>query len=83
MVAAGVTCASVSGQRKVIFIITDGREYGSNASYSDTLKVLLSTGIQVYGVAVEGSAIPGYGTAEAARALRLAIGLQQHFAQVR
>ena len=48
-------------RRKVIFIITDGREYGSNASYSDTLKVLLSYGIQVYGVAVEGSAIPGYG----------------------
>lgn len=48
-------------RRKVIFIITDGREYGSNASYSDTLKVLLSTGIQVYGVAVEGSAVPVYG----------------------
>jgi VWFA-related protein len=48
-------------RRKVIFIISDGREYGSNASYSDTLRVLLSTGIQVYGVAVEGSAIPGYG----------------------
>jgi VWFA-related protein len=48
-------------RRKVIFIITDGREYGSTASYSDTLKVLLSYGIQLYGVAVEGSAIPGYG----------------------
>jgi VWFA-related protein len=48
-------------RRKVIFIITDGREYGSNASYRDTLKVLLSTGIQVYGVAVEASAIPVYG----------------------
>jgi len=49
-------------RRKVIFIISDGREYGSNASYADTMKVLLSTGIQVYGVAVEGSAIPGYGS---------------------
>lgn len=48
-------------RRKVIFIITDGREYGSSASYSDTLRVLLSTGIQVYGVAVESSAIPVYG----------------------
>jgi VWFA-related protein len=46
----------------VIFIISDGREYGSNASYRDTLKVLLSNGIQVYGVAVEGSAVPGYGS---------------------
>jgi VWFA-related protein len=49
-------------RRKVIFIVSDGREYGSNASYSDTLKVLLSTGVQVYGVAVEGSAVPGYGS---------------------
>jgi VWFA-related protein len=48
-------------RRKVIFIISDGREYGSNASYRDTLKLLLSQGILVYGVAVEGSAIPGYG----------------------
>ncbi len=49
-------------RRKVIFVVSDGREYGSNASYSDTLKVLLSTGVQVYGVAVEGSAVPGYGS---------------------
>ena len=47
-------------RRKIIFIISDGREYGSKASYSDTLKVLLSHGIQVYGVGVEGAAIPGY-----------------------
>ena len=48
-------------RRKIIFIITDGREYGSNASYSDVLKVLLSNGIMVYGIGVEGAAIPIYG----------------------
>src|SRR5229473_2054214 len=48
-------------RRKVIFIISDGRESRSNASYRDTLRILLSNGIMVYGVAVEGSAIPGYG----------------------
>ncbi len=47
-------------RRKIIFIISDGREYGSTASYSDTLKVLLSTGIQVYALGVEGAAIPVY-----------------------
>jgi len=47
-------------RRKIIFVISDGREYGSDASYADTLKVLLSHGIQVYGVGVEGAAIPGY-----------------------
>ena len=71
-------------RRKVIFIVSDGREYGSNASYSDTLKVLLSSGVQVYGVAVEGSAVPGIRLpAKAARALHgLATWLQQHPAQV-
>jgi len=47
-------------RRKIIFIISDGREYRSTASYRDVLKILLSNGIAVYGVAVEGSAIPGY-----------------------
>ncbi len=47
-------------RRKIIFIISDGREYRSNASYSDVLKVLLSNGILVYGIGVGGSAIPGY-----------------------
>ncbi len=48
-------------RRKIIFVITDGREIGSQASYADTLKVLLTQNIIVYGVGVEGAAIPGYG----------------------
>ena len=48
-------------RRKIIFVISDGREYGSTASYSDVLKVLLSNGIMVYGIGVEGAAIPIYG----------------------
>ena len=48
------------GRRKIIFVISDGRESRSNASYGDVLKVLLSNGILVYGIGVGGSAIPGY-----------------------
>jgi VWFA-related protein len=48
------------GRRKIIFVISDGREYRSNASYGDVMKVLLSNGIMVYGIGVGGSAIPGY-----------------------
>lgn len=48
-------------RRKLIFIISDGREMGSKASYSDVLKVLLSNEIQVYAIGVEGAAIPIYG----------------------
>ena len=51
-------------RRKIIFVISDGKEYRSDASYGDVLKVLLSNGIAVYGVAVEASAIPGYSTLE-------------------
>lgn len=47
-------------RRKVIFIISNGREWGSRASYKDVLKVLLANGILVYGVGVEEAAIPGY-----------------------
>lgn len=48
-------------RRKIIFVISDGREFGSDASYADTLKVLLTQNIIVYGVGVEGAALPGYG----------------------
>ena len=47
-------------RRKIIFIISDGRELGSTASYADTLKVLLTQNITVYAVGVEGAAIPIY-----------------------
>jgi VWFA-related protein len=48
-------------RRKIIFVISDGREIGSDASYADTLKVLLTQNVIVYGVGVEGAALPGYG----------------------
>jgi VWFA-related protein len=47
-------------RRKVIFVISDGRELGSTASYADTLKVLLTNQIAVYGVATDSSSLPGY-----------------------
>jgi len=47
-------------RRKIVFIISDGREQGSTASYADTLKVLLTQNITVYAVGVEGAAIPVY-----------------------
>src|ERR1700687_5182415 len=47
-------------RRKIIFIISDGREQGSTASFKDTLKVLLTQNITVYAVGVEGAALPVY-----------------------
>ena len=51
-------------RRKVIFVISDGREYRSDANYNSVMQVLLSNGILVYGVDVGSSAIPGYHTLE-------------------
>jgi len=51
----------------VIFIISDGRESGSRASYKDVLKVLLTNNVSVYGVAVDTSAIRVYNKLEKIR----------------
>jgi VWFA-related protein len=45
-------------RRKVIFVISDGREYRSNASYRDVLRVLLSNNIIVYAINAGGNALP-------------------------
>jgi VWFA-related protein len=47
-------------RRKIIFVISDGREYGSKAGYNDVKRVLLSNEIQVKAVAVENGALPLY-----------------------
>jgi VWFA-related protein len=48
--------------RKILFVISDGRENGSHASYDNVLKVLLSNNIAVYAIAVGNSATPVFGT---------------------
>lgn len=47
-------------RRRVIFVISDGREMGSKASYSDVLKLLLAQGVQVKAVALDTGALPVY-----------------------
>jgi len=54
-------------RRKIIFVISDGREYGSEASYRDVLKVLLSNEIQVKAVALDSGALPVYDKLERLR----------------
>jgi len=39
--------------RKIIFVISDGQEFGSRASYAQVLKVLLTDGIAVYAIGVD------------------------------
>jgi VWFA-related protein len=47
-------------RRRIIFVISDGREQGSNAGYDEVKRVLQSNNITVYGVGVDTAAIPIY-----------------------
>lgn len=45
-------------RRKVVLVVSDGQEYGSQASYRDVLRVLETREIQVQAVVVGGGALP-------------------------
>ncbi len=47
-------------RRKVIFVISNGRELGSKASYREVLRVLETQGIQVRAVVLDSGALPIY-----------------------
>jgi VWFA-related protein len=47
-------------RRRIILVISDGRERGSQASYKDVLKLLETYGIQVRAVVVDSGALPGF-----------------------
>ena len=51
-------------RRKVILVISDGREYGSQASYKQVIRVLQTHGIQLKAVVLDEGALPGYQQAE-------------------
>jgi VWFA-related protein len=47
-------------RRRIIFVVSDGRELGSTAGYEEVKKVLLSNNISVFAVGVDTAAIPIY-----------------------
>jgi VWFA-related protein len=49
------------GRRRIIYVISDGKEYGSKAQYKDVLKYLQTNKIAVFGTAVGDSARWGEG----------------------
>jgi VWFA-related protein len=54
-------------RRRIIFVISDGREQGSNASYDEVKRVLLANNISIYAVGVDTAAIPIYDKANRIR----------------
>jgi VWFA-related protein len=49
------------GRRRVIYVISDGKEYGSKAKYGEVVHYLQAHEIQVFATIVGDSAIPGEG----------------------
>jgi len=47
-------------RRRIIFVVSDGREQGSNANYNEVKKILLSNNISVFAIGVDTAAIPIY-----------------------
>ena len=47
-------------RRKIVFVVSDGREFGSTNKYEEVLRVLLSQQITLYAVGVGDAGIPVY-----------------------
>ncbi len=54
-------------RRRIVFVISDGREQGSSAGYDEVKRILLANNISVYGVGVDTAAIPIYDKANRIR----------------
>jgi VWFA-related protein len=62
ILAAGVSLTKAGkGRRRIVYVISDGKESGSVAKQKDVIKYLQSNKIAVYGTLVGDSAIPGLG----------------------
>ena len=61
LAAAKELSARPKGRRRIIYVISDGKEYGSKATYKEVLRYLQTNNIAVYGTAVGDSARWGEG----------------------
>ena len=62
ILAAGKSLSTrPKGRRRIIYVISDGKEYGSKASYKEVLRYLQTNKVAVYGTAVGDSARWGVG----------------------
>jgi VWFA-related protein len=61
LAAAVATTKAGKGRRRIVYVISDGKEFGSQAKQKDVIKYLQRNEIAVYGTLVGDSAIPGLG----------------------
>jgi VWFA-related protein len=59
ILAAGIALAKTApGRRRIIYVISDGKEYGSTAKFNEVCKYLNTNKIAVFGTLVGDSALP-------------------------
>jgi VWFA-related protein len=58
LAAANSLARTAPGRRRIIFVISDGKEYGSTAKFSQVVKILNTNKIAVFGTLVGDSALP-------------------------
>lgn len=61
LMAANHLAKTRPGRRRVIYVISDGKEYGSTASFKEVVKYLQTNKIAVYGTLVGDSSLPVVG----------------------
>lgn len=61
LAAAVATTKAGRGRRRIVYVISDGKEYGSTAKYKEVVKYLQTNKVQVYATLVGDSAVPGLG----------------------
>jgi len=59
--AAQQTTHAGKERRRIVYVITDGKEYGSKAKEKDVIKYLQANNVEVYATLVGDSAVPGLG----------------------
>jgi VWFA-related protein len=61
LAAATALSKSKTGRRRIIYVISDGKEYGSTAKYKEVVRYLQTNKIGVYGTLVGDSSLPVVG----------------------
>jgi VWFA-related protein len=61
LMAATATTKTAKGRRRIVYVISDGQEYGSTAKQKDVIKYLQQNQVSVYATVVGSSALPGIG----------------------
>lgn len=61
LAAAQEAATASAGRRRIVYVISDGKEYGSKASQKEVIKYLLTNNVTVWATLVGDTAIPGIG----------------------